>query len=70
MEAYKLKTLDDLLASPEERVELIDGEVMRRPMARSEHGIVQTGRFSSSKQNAMILDLISIWRRPHLEIRW
>jgi Uma2 family endonuclease len=42
MEAYKLKTLEDLLASPEERVELIDGEVVRRPMARSEHGIVQS----------------------------
>lgn len=41
MEAFKLKTLEDLLASPEERVELIDGEIVRRPMARSEHGIVQ-----------------------------
>lgn len=41
MEAYKRKTFDDLLASPEERVELINGEIVRRPMARSEHGIVQ-----------------------------
>ena len=41
MEADKLKTLDDLLASPDERVELIDGEIVRRPMARSEHGIAQ-----------------------------
>jgi Uma2 family endonuclease len=41
VEAFKLKTLDDLLASPEERVELIDGEILRRPMARAEHGIVQ-----------------------------
>ena len=41
MEAYKLMTLDDLLARSEERVELIDGEIVRRPMARSEHGIVQ-----------------------------
>jgi hypothetical protein len=41
MEARKIKTLDDLLAGPDERVELIDGEIVRRPMARSEHGIVQ-----------------------------
>ena len=42
MEALKLKTLDDLLLEPDERVELIDGEIVRRPMARSEHGIVQS----------------------------
>ena len=41
MEAFKLKTLDDLLLSPDERVELINGEIVRRPMARLEHGIVQ-----------------------------
>jgi Uma2 family endonuclease len=34
MEAPKLKTLDDLLASTEERVELIAGEIVHRPMAR------------------------------------
>ncbi|MCG6942179.1 MAG: Uma2 family endonuclease [Thiohalocapsa sp.] len=42
MEALKLKTLDDLLAWPEERVELIDGEIVKRPMARSDHGVVQS----------------------------
>jgi Uma2 family endonuclease len=42
LEAFKLKTVDDLLASQEERVELIDGEIVRRPMARGEHGIVQS----------------------------
>jgi Uma2 family endonuclease len=41
MEALKLKTIDDLLASPEERVELINGEIVRRPMARADHGVVQ-----------------------------
>jgi Uma2 family endonuclease len=41
MEALKLKTLDDLIASPEERVELIDGEIVRRPMGRADHGVVQ-----------------------------
>ena len=42
MEAAKLATLTDLLAHPEERVELIDGEIVRRPMARAEHGLVQS----------------------------
>jgi Uma2 family endonuclease len=41
MEARKLKTIDDLLACADERVELIGGEVVRRPMARSEHGHTQ-----------------------------
>ena len=41
MEAYKLETVADLLASPDERVELIGGEIVRRPMARGEHGSVQ-----------------------------
>jgi len=41
MEAHKLNTIADLLVSPEERVELINGEIVRRPMARAEHGVVQ-----------------------------
>ena len=42
MEALKLKTLDDLLLSPDERVELINGDIVQRPMARSDHGVVQS----------------------------
>jgi Uma2 family endonuclease len=41
MEAPKLQTVADLMAHPEERVELIDGEIVRRPMARAEHGMAQ-----------------------------
>jgi Uma2 family endonuclease len=41
VEAIAFKTIEDLFLSPEERVELIDGEIVRRPMARSEHGLVQ-----------------------------
>ena len=41
MEALKLKTLADLLLSPEERVELIGGEIVRRPMARAHHSRAQ-----------------------------
>lgn len=43
MEAQKLKTVEDLLQSEDERVELIDGEIVKRPMARSEHALIQSG---------------------------
>jgi len=42
LEAKKLQTVDDLLRSPEERVELIDGEIVKRPMAGSDHALVQS----------------------------
>lgn len=42
MEARRLKTVDDLLQSDNERVELIDGEIVKRPMARSEHALIQS----------------------------
>lgn len=42
MEAFKLKTLDDLLDDPTGQAELIDGEIVQRPMARMEHGFVQS----------------------------
>jgi Uma2 family endonuclease len=41
MEARKLLTVADLVSHPDERVELIDGEIVRRPMARGEHGMAQ-----------------------------
>jgi len=41
VEALKLQTVEDLLLCPEERVELINGEIVRRPMARFQHGVVQ-----------------------------
>ncbi len=43
LEAEKLKTVDDLMLSENERVELIDGEIVKRPMARSEHALIQSG---------------------------
>jgi Uma2 family endonuclease len=41
MEALKLNTLNDLLLSPDERVELINGEILPRAMARFAHGVAQ-----------------------------
>jgi len=37
MAAPQLKTVQDLLLSPDERVELISGEIVRRPMTRARH---------------------------------
>jgi Uma2 family endonuclease len=42
MEALKLLTVEDLYQAEDECVELIDGEIVRRPTARSEHGLVQS----------------------------
>ena len=43
MEAQCLLTIDDLLAWPDEQVELINGEIVQRPMSRFEHGFAQAG---------------------------
>jgi Uma2 family endonuclease len=42
MEALRLQTVEDLILTEDERVELIDGEIVRRPMARFEHGLAQS----------------------------
>ena len=43
MEAKKLKTFEDLRTAwlDDERIELINGDIIKRPMARYEHGAVQ-----------------------------
>jgi Uma2 family endonuclease len=41
METEQYKTVGDLLTAAEERVELIAGEVVQRPMARFEHALAQ-----------------------------
>lgn len=41
MEAIKLATVHDLLQRPEERVELINGEIVHRTLPRPEHGWTQ-----------------------------
>jgi len=42
MEIRKLHTVDDLMQAHDERVELINGEIVKRPMARSEHALIQS----------------------------
>ena len=43
MEAKKLKTFEDLRTAwlDDERLELINRDIIKRPMARYEHGAVQ-----------------------------
>jgi Uma2 family endonuclease len=43
LEAKKLSTLEDMMRSEDDHVELINGDVIRRPMARSEHALIQSG---------------------------
>lgn len=52
MEAKKLKTIDDLEAVwlEDERVELINGEIVKRPIAKAEHGAIQGEVFDSMRQ--------------------
>jgi Uma2 family endonuclease len=74
VEALKLKTLDDLLLSPDERVELIGGEIVRRPMARFAHGRAQNrtalalGSFDEADGNGggwWLATEVSVAYEPH-----
>jgi hypothetical protein len=73
MEAIKLKTLDDLLLSPEDRVELIGGDIVRRPMTRFAHAQAQSsadrclGPFTdgASPNGWWIVTDVSVAYEPH-----
>ena len=45
MEAYKLATVEDFLdaSTGQERIELVNGEIIKRPMARFSHALAQSG---------------------------
>ena len=53
MQAKQLNTVDDLMQSMDERVELLDGEIVKRPMARSDHALIQSN----------ISDEVSLFKR-------
>ena len=73
MEALTLKTLDDLASYPEEDVELIGGEIVRRPMTRARHAQAQgqasrqLGAFvgGSDPGGWWILTEVSVAYEPH-----
>lgn len=62
MEAHRLQTIDDLYqaAQAELRVELINGEIIKRPMARFAHAMVQSS----------LVDEISLFKRRKDEGGW
>lgn len=60
MEARYLKTFDDLVQSNDERVELIDGEIVRRPMTRFEHAFIQSS----------LSDEVSFFKRKNDPTGW
>ncbi|MBK5941244.1 Uma2 family endonuclease [Halochromatium roseum] len=73
MEAVELKTVHDLLQHSEERVELIGGDIVRRPMTRFAHARVQSktdrtlGPFAddTSPRGWWILTDVSVAYEPH-----
>ncbi|MEZ5534705.1 MAG: Uma2 family endonuclease [Thiolinea sp.] len=60
MAAPKLKTVDDLLQSADERVELINGEIHKRPMARADHALIQSS----------LSDEVSVLKRRGSDVGW
>jgi Uma2 family endonuclease len=71
MEAPRLSTVDDLLTWPDNQpVELIDGEIVRRPMSRFEHGQVQTGLIGQSFPLVMQEQPGGWWILPEISVRY
>jgi len=70
VEARKLKTIDDLMQCEDERVELINGEIVRRPMARSEHALVQSGISDEVSLFKRRDGLGGWWIMPEISVRY
>ena len=71
MEAQRLMTVDDLLAwTGDERVELIDGEIVQRPMSRFEHGQAQTVLIGQSFPLVMRQRPGGWWIVPEISVRY
>jgi len=71
MEAQRLLTVDDLLAWPgDEHVELIDGEIVQRPMSRFEHGQAQTALIGQAFPLVMRQQPGGWWIVPEISVRY
>jgi hypothetical protein len=57
VEAKRRQTIDELTAAwaQEERTELIDGEIVRRPLARIEHGRARSSRPAMKARTPVII---------------
>ncbi|WP_338115167.1 Uma2 family endonuclease [Thiocapsa imhoffii] len=71
MEAQRFFTIDDLLTWPgDERVELIDGEIVQRPMSRFEHGQAQTALIGQAFPLVMQRQPGGWWIVPEISVRY
>ena len=72
MEALKLKTVDDLLLAQQqnERIELINGDLVKRPMARSEHSFVQGSLSDEMLFFKRQRDHSGWWILPEVSVRY
>lgn len=71
MEARRLMTVDDLLArARDERVELIDGEIVQRPKCGFEHGQAQTALIGRSFPLVMRKRPGGWWIVPEVSVRY
>jgi Uma2 family endonuclease len=71
MEAQRLMTVDDLLVrTHDERVELIDGDIVQRPMGRFEHGQAQTALIGQSFPLVMRKRPGGWWIVPEISVRY
>ncbi|MBK5940966.1 Uma2 family endonuclease [Halochromatium roseum] len=71
MEAERYSTIDDLLAWPgTEPVELIDGDIVQRPMSRFEHGQVQTALIGQAFPLVMQRQPGGWWIVPEISVRY
>jgi len=70
MAAEKFKTFDNLLAAwtEDERLELINGEIVRRPMPRSEHGLVQAAALTDLGPLSRISGTGGWWIIPEINV--
>ncbi len=66
----ELKTVDDLLQSDDERVELINGEIVKRPMARSEHALIQSSISDEVSLFKRKDGLGGWWIMPEISVRY
>jgi Uma2 family endonuclease len=70
MEAQRLLTVDDLLAWPDEQVELIDGQIVQRPMSRFEHGLAQAGLIEETLPLKRAGGPRGWWIVPEISVRY
>jgi len=71
-EEVKFKTFDNLLDAwkEDERQELINGEIVRRPMPRSEHGLVQAAALTDLGSLSRISGTGGWWIIPEINVHY